>query len=195
MPIGFWQDGAPANWDRAVGRGIFIISLPGQSGEWGNLRLPLTALLKRPIGEHAMDDVCDVIAYRFRWSGLGKHPPSRHDNKAWPSSDMKRKCTVGQALPFKAALAQMRGDWKLLKELFKLPRWGEKAGRCFRCWVESKEIADQVGLSAPWRQNRTSWGGAIGCVLRSGCRVNPLFQAPCASLRVIWIDWLHAADM
>ena len=195
IPIGFWQDGVPVNWDRTVSLEIFTISLPGQSGEWRNLRLPLTALLKHQIGEHTMDDICDVIAWSLRWLALGKHPPSRHDNQAWLSSDAQRKRAVGQALPCKAVLAQIRGDWKMFKELFKLPRWDEKGGCCFRCWVKPNEIADQVGLSAPWRQNRKSWGDVIGCILRSGCKVNPLFQAPYVSLRVIRIDWLHAADM
>ena len=132
IPLGFWQDGAPVNWDRTVSLEIFTMSLPGQSGEWRNLRLPLTALLKRQIGERTMDDICAVIAWSFRRLAPGKHPPSRHDNKAWLTSDKKRKSKVGQALPCHAVLAQMRGDWTMFEELFKLPRWGEKEGCCFR---------------------------------------------------------------
>ena len=196
LPLGFWQDGVPVNWDRTVTLEMFTLSLPGQSGEWKSLRLPLTALLKHQIGEHTMEDICNVIAWSLRWLALGKYPPSRHDNQAWEKgSDAKRKGLAGQALPCQAVLAQIRGDWKMFKELFKLPRWDEKSGCCFRCWVKPSEVADQVGPSAPWRRNRKTWSDVIACIWRSGCRVNPLLQAPYVSLRVIRIDWLHCGDM
>ena len=89
---------------------IFTLSLPGQSGEWMNLRLPLTALLKHQVGEHTMEDICNVVARSLRWLALGKHPPSRHDNQAWLTSDKKRRRMSGQALPCQAALSQIRED-------------------------------------------------------------------------------------
>ena len=196
IPLGFWQDGVPCNWDRTVTLEVFTLSLPGQAGKYRNVRLPITALFKHQIGEDTMEDICNVIQWSLRWLALGVHPHTRHDGTAWRTTeDRQRKALAGKDLPCKAVLAQIRGDWKMMKELFKLPRWDEASGCCFRCWVKPAEIATQVGLSAPWRTRRKTWSDVISCIWRSGAKVNPLFSAPYVSLDVIRIDWLHAADM
>ena len=142
-----------------------------------------------------MDDICNVIAWSLRWLALGTHPPTRHDGTAWLKEERQREALAGKDLPCKAVLAQIRGDWKMMNELFRLPCWDEASGCCFRYWVKPIDIADQVGLAAPWRTRRKTWSDVISCIWRSGAKVNPLFSAPYVSLDVIRIDWLHAADM
>ena len=53
----------------------------------------------------------------------------------------------------------------MLEELFKVPHRGDASGRCFRRRAKPIEIADQVGLSAPWRTKRKTWSDVIGCIL------------------------------
>ena len=43
IPLGFWQDGVPCNWDRTVPLEVFTLSLPGQAGQYRNVRLPFKA--------------------------------------------------------------------------------------------------------------------------------------------------------
>ena len=42
LPMGLWGDGAPCNWDRSESLEIFALNLPGPTGDFKRLRLPLT---------------------------------------------------------------------------------------------------------------------------------------------------------
>ena len=42
--VGIWGDGAPYNWDRSESVEVFTMNLPGLSGKFGRLRIPIVAV-------------------------------------------------------------------------------------------------------------------------------------------------------
>ena len=61
--------------------------------------------------------------------------------------------------------------------------------------VPLKKVATDIGSDAAWRTERRTWHDLLGTIIRSGERVSPLFQVPFASLSMLKLDWLHAADL
>ena len=72
---------------------------------------------------------------------------------------MYRHSRSSQSLGYVAALAEFKGDWKMMAEVVGLPSWQAKAGVCWRCDT-TKEQANEVGLASARRlpQNRISHG-------------------------------------
>ena len=125
----------------------------------------------------------------------GYWPTRRHDGHVWTKGDIKRKKMQGKTLGYRAALCEVRGDWKFMKDVFCLPAWNEKSGCCWRCTCTPDGIRD-VGLDAPWRQpaNRLTHWDVIQRILEKGKRPSPLWNAPWVRSCIFKIDWLHAAD-
>ena len=61
------------------------------------------------------------------WNTLatGKRATCRHDGTPWEVSDRARAKLAAKKpdLPFRAALCEVRGDWKFYKECFNFPAW------------------------------------------------------------------------
>ena len=47
MPLGLWGDGCPCQWDPSETNEAVSLNMPGQGGEYKQLRLPLVPFLKR----------------------------------------------------------------------------------------------------------------------------------------------------
>ena len=47
LGIGLWADGTPCNWDRSETVETLSMNFPGLTGEYRNLRIPVTALSKK----------------------------------------------------------------------------------------------------------------------------------------------------
>ena len=138
LGVGVWQDGVPCNWDRSVSLEVCSMNLPGAgSGDAKRMRLPCWALLKHQIGANTMHDLMDIIAWSLRCLRLGKYPTERHDGT--PFKEKKRLAWAGTPLPTKGILCQIRGDWKMWKEVFGFPQWDKKDGCCARCWIKPDE--------------------------------------------------------
>ena len=133
LGLGLWGDGVPVNWDRTESVETFSLNLPGQIGKYKPLRLPITALSRKQVTENTWTDVMDVIAWSLRYCSVGIHPPQRHDFAPWKPSDKDRAKLANKELPVRAALVEVRGDWKMFGEIFHFPKWNENAGICWRC--------------------------------------------------------------
>ena len=146
-PVGLWGDGAPCNWDRSESCENFSLNLPGQSGAYKSLRLPLTALLRSRISDHTWDDLMEVIAWSLQHAANGTWPRRRHDGSEFRTDKgdktrLRKASRPGEPekLGIRAALVEVRGDWKFFGECFKFPKWNTKRGCCWTC----KCTPDQV---------------------------------------------------
>ena len=137
----------PVNWDRTESVETFSLNLPGQSGKYKSLRLPITALSRKQVTENTWGDVMEVIAWSLRHCANGTRPTARHDLQPWWLEDATRAKQAHRMpeLPFRAALVEVRGDWKMFGEIFHFPKWNTSAGICWRCTCKTQEVK---GISA-----------------------------------------------
>ena len=134
VPLGLWGDGVPVNWDRTESVETVSLNLPGKTGEYSTLRIPLTAISRKQVGEHTWDDICAVLHWSLVRAADGNFPSVRHDGTPFRKSDSYRKKRLVQpSMGYKAALVEVRGDWKFFAEVFRFPKWNENAGLCWRC--------------------------------------------------------------
>ena len=122
LALGLWGDGVPVNWDRVESVETFSLNLPGQSGTYKPLRLPITFLSRKQVIAKTWTDIMEVIAWSLRHAADGSCPVVRHDRVAgcerpWRTNDAKRAKLVGKELPVRAALVEVRGDWKVFGEI------------------------------------------------------------------------------
>ena len=103
-----------------------------------------------------MSDAPEVVRWSLECIVLGQAPASRHDGTELSSrsSDRHRLKFAREALP-RALVTQIRGDWKMMKELFALPAHNEKNGICFVCPC-TPAIIREVHMGASWRQAMTT---------------------------------------
>ena len=100
---------------------------------------------------------------------------------------------AGQPLPF-GLLAQIRGDWKMMKDTLGMPAHTENKGCCWLCNCTPEKV-NQVGLEADWRQNYfDEWDFVIRCWQQQR-HVTPIWQFPNYCLKVMRLDWLHVVDL
>ena len=85
MGVGLWLDGVPCNWDRSESVKCVTLNMPGLSGEFGNLRMPIALVEHKYVLKHkTFDDIFAVVAWSLRQCAIGKQPSRRHDNLPWP---------------------------------------------------------------------------------------------------------------
>ena len=89
-----------------------------------------------------------VIWYVIRWSlgilARGVYPTHRHDGSDWQSSDAERARVAGTAMPMRAAVCYIKGDWAEYGSTIALPLWNDSVRPCFECnaignsmWISS----------------------------------------------------------
>ena len=133
LPLGLWGDGVPCNWDRAESVDTFSLNLPGLTSSYKTLRLPITALSHKQLVSKSWGSIMEVVAWSLQHAAAGIYPSSRHDGDQWLASDTSRRGLVGQRLGVRAALVEVRGDWKFFAECFNMPYWNSSAGICWLC--------------------------------------------------------------
>ena len=131
--LGLWCDGCPCNWDRTKSVETVSLNLPGLAGEHASMRLPIVSILRDHIGENTFDDIMDVVQWSLHWCALGTGPPCRHDNRCFAERYGDPHRRPNQPLLTKSALCEVRGDWKMMSEVFKLPKHNENGGVCWSC--------------------------------------------------------------
>ena len=144
VAMGLWGDGVPTQWDRTETVEAVSLNLPGQSGKWAPMRLPVTAFPRRRVSENTWDDVLSVVAWSLQHAAVGVHPSCRHDGSAWLSSDRLRAKSSGERALARAALVEVRGDWVFFAEVFGFPRHNMSSGICWRCRATPAEARDQT---------------------------------------------------
>ena len=142
VALGLWGDGVPVNWDRTESVETLSLNLPGQAGQYKPLRLPITAVSRKQISENTFDDMMTVIAWSLVKLGAGTRPTARHDDSGWLKSDCRRARAAEKsiALGVRAALVEVRGDWKMFGETFHFPKHNTKDGLCWLCTCTPDEV-------------------------------------------------------
>jgi hypothetical protein len=100
-------------------------------GEGSKLRIPLTCIEDREVlKHHTFDDILEQVAKSFQILATGIHD----NNPAVP------KRFRGKPIGVNAVLAEVRGDWKMLKQVFRFPQHNEKDGCCWKCYATPETI-------------------------------------------------------
>ena len=73
--------------------------------------------------------------------------------------------------------------------------WWDPSVRPRRVSRMPLKVGTDVGDGAAWRTDRRTWADLMGTIIMSGQQVCPLFHVPFASLDILKLDWLHAADL
>ena len=157
---------------------------------WKYLRLPLTGVSSKNVSTHTFADVLGVVAWSFQCLASGRFPSHRHDGAPM---DSKRAKMAGQTLGVQGVLAEVKGDWKFMKDNFGFPSWNTNSGICWLCDCTPQTLRD-VGHDAPWRVNRRSHWDLLACVARGSHAICPIFGAPWLRSSCFKIDWLHCSE-
>ena len=194
LGLGLWCDGVPYNWDRSQSIEVVSLSLPGLCSSGAQLRLPLFGINKKYLLTNATyDDLFTVLSWSFRCLAVGHHPAARHDGAAWHKSDAKRRRAAGSAIGAAGVLLEIRGDWAMMKQVFRFPSWNQTAGICWLCRCTPVGVRD-CSSTASWRTQRLSHCEFLAEQARSGRSISPLFSSPCLTAKCFKPDWLHAVD-
>ena len=195
LALGLWSDGVPCNYDRSQSFEVLTLSLPGLPPEMRTLRIPLFGIKKHhSIKQETMDDVMSVICWSLEALATGTFPNQRHDGAPWQKGEhFNRQRKAGKSIGCKALLTQIRGDWKMLKDIFRLPQHNEKEGCCWKCPCKPENVKEVSSL-ASWRVPFTQWDLLVR-MRQQGVETSPLFACPCFNLDLILLDWLHIVDL
>ncbi len=74
-----------------------------------------------------------VLLWSLRVCVSGAWPSCRHDSQPWTPADRHRARHSGKSFPSPALLVEVRGDWVMYHDLFRLPAHNERAGLCWLC--------------------------------------------------------------
>ena len=140
IALGLWCDGVPCNWDRTRSVETVSLNLPGLSAQFRTLRIPLVSILRDHVSEHTFDDIFEVITWSLRQCARGATDPCRHDDREYHKRYGDQLRRPNQPLMVKSALCEVRGDWKMMGEVFKLPKHNENAGICWSCPCTLQEV-------------------------------------------------------
>ena len=149
LGLGLWLDGVPFNRPRNKSLEVLAWNIVGQ----GNMRIPVTCLPKDFVMKHdTFDDILQVAAWSMRCLIFGIMPSVRHDGKPWLAGDAWRQKRQEKAIGIKAALAEVRGDWAMYKEVFRFPGWRAKPSKfiCWNCPCLMRNLRE-VRSDASWR--------------------------------------------
>ena len=194
LGLGLWLDGCPCNWDRTKSLEVITMSLPGLTGKYKNLRIPLVCIPHEFVAcEDTFDDLLSIVAWSFQHLAKKRYPSKRHDGTDWSDSETARAAAAGREIPVAACLVEVRGDWKMMKEVFRLPGWNEKTGCCWLCRAVPADIR-RNDAGADWRRNRLTHWELLHRMLTHNKSISPLLSCPGIKSHCFKIDWLHAAD-
>ena len=195
LPAGLWSDGVPCNWDRSQSLEIWIMNFTAVPDKWRPLRVPLFVIKTRFLQKNVtMDDVFQVLAWSFDALALGCFPRCNHAGQEF-SEKFRRKLS-GQSLPCRGILTQIRGDWKMLKQMLAFPAHNESARICWKCPCKAQQLRE-VGLQASWRnlgQPYTEWD-FMARFVQEGRHYSKVFMVPFFRFAFIKLDWLHIVDL
>lgn len=191
LGCGLWVDGVPYSNDRTQSVDIVSMNIVGQT----TMRIPLTAFPKNFIAKgQTMDDIMSVLAWSFRHCALGSMPGCRHDGTAFNKTDSHRRKLAQEQIGLRACLAEVRGDWSMLKDVFRFPGWQEKGHICWRCSIKKSNIGD-CDRTASWRQECLSHYGFLRRQTEASKTTSTIFGAPFLTVQCFKMDWLHIMDL
>ena len=195
VPIGIWCDGVPFNSPRSQTLECMTFLLPNMTGDMRLFRMPLVAFNKRFLLKgQTYDAIAAVLQWSFRAAALGLHPTRRHDGLPFGDDEKFRTKAGGTQLRVQGILVEIRGDWAMLKDVFRMPSWNSTDGICFLCSCTPRDIRS-TSSSAAWRQERRDSFDLLRRLQERGDTVSPLLGAPGVRVSCFKLDWLHIADL
>ena len=130
IPCGLWIDGTPCNWDRSDSLENVCLNFPGVAGH-ASLRIPLASITKRHCTTaETFDDILAVITWSFQILRGGEYPSMRHDGTKFKDGQDKYRMKHKNQKLHHALLCEVRGDWKMYKDVLRLPGWQEAESCC-----------------------------------------------------------------
>ena len=145
LGMGIWGDGAPTQWDRSETIDVISVNFPGLTGKYKGLRIPLVALPHSRVCAETWLDIFEIIKWCLTILATGAWPTCRHDGSPWQKSDNCRKT----ARPFpRAALVEVRQDWKFAVEVFGFPAHNTAEGCCWKCTCTPRQVPRVVNKRA-----------------------------------------------
>ena len=141
LVLGLWADGVPCNWDRTESVDVLSLSLPGLTGEFRNLRMPITALSHKHVCDETWQDINAVVKWSFECLATGTMPTQRHDGTPWRSTGegkSDRKRLKGDVL--RACLVEVRADWDWMSKVYGFPPHNLLEGCCWKCTCTPKQV-------------------------------------------------------
>jgi hypothetical protein len=191
LPVGLHGDGVP--YSKRQSLEALSWNFPGQP-QWE--RILFTAVPKKHCcqcgckGKHTFDKILEVFTWSMRCCLQGAYPSARHDGQPL---ERERAKLANKALGSRAFLAQVRGDWPFLKQLFQFPGWNSTR-LCWRCKA-TQDTYRVCHADAPWRSQRISAVEFLQELQASGVQPSPLLGCPGFRLDYVAIDWLHTVDL
>ena len=163
LMLGLWIDGVPFNSDRSQSLECVTLSICGLK-DW---RMPLVCFpqpFKRK--QETFEAIFEVLLWSFRCLILDSLPCNRHDGGPWQPSDAYRTklCRKGDGIGTTAVLAELRGDWSMLKEVLHVPSWNSYR-ICWQCQC-TKDMVKDVSRDAAWRRFACNY--KVAGLLRGG---------------------------
>ena len=198
IPVSIWGDGVPFSWDRKKSADLWCLSLPGQEHKpYRDLRVTLTSLPHENVVRETQDDIWEVLSWSFACLAKGHFPWGRHDQQPWSEGVTWRQKRAGKDL-VKAALIEVKGDWKQMSSCFGLPMWSRTLHKpiCWLCNATKGSLQTDHGPGSAWMQpaNRLSHFDSLMRMLEAGGTLSPLWKTPWLRMEALRIDWLHVAD-
>lgn len=145
LAVGLWGDEMPCNWDRSESVAGVNINFPGLTGQWKNLRLPVTALPAKQVGPNTWHDIMGVVGWSFDALATGVSKAQRHDGAVWLTSDKKRnRLNPGRdqrrPVSLRAALCEIRADWQFYAKVLHFPQHNKQSGCCWMCRCTPSQV-------------------------------------------------------
>ena len=141
LGLGLWADGVPCNWDRTESVQVLSLSLPGLTGEFEQLRIPITALSHKHVCEETWVDIMAVVKWSLQVLASGHNPTNRHDSTDWlPSDGSRSKASYASGAVQRSCLVEIRGDWDWMSKVYGFPQHNVLAGMCWKCTCKPKEV-------------------------------------------------------
>ncbi len=106
IPLGLWGDGVPFNFDRSESLECFTLKLPGLTGIYEHMRVPLACISRKYLlQEKTFDDIVAVLTWSLQQAASGTMPLAGHDGTQFQQHDswIKNK-SLWQALSSSSAL-------------------------------------------------------------------------------------------
>lgn len=196
VSIGLWLDGTPCNWDRSESVQTFAYSFPGVARASAALRLPFAVMLdKHCVVHNTFDDLLAIFVWSLKCLAIGVYPTVRHDGHPFDAvAEKHRAAKGGTPLSVRGLLTEIRGDWKCMKEVFRLPGWQEARSCCWKC-TANHETRRNCTSEAPWRAERLSHWDMLTRWRRDGVNPCSIVCAPFFDMSLFQMDWLHVMDL
>jgi hypothetical protein len=191
LACGMWIDGVPYSHDRKCTVEIVSMGIVG----FPDLCIPLTGVPKHfKLEDETMDDIFRVIAWSWRICLMNRMPKQRHDMTPFTPQDKKRKKMGGEEIGCSAILSEIRGDWSMFKETFRLPSWSSGTYICWLCSCCQCDLRD-FSRGAKWRHERLDHYSFLRRQQELGKSLSTLMAAPFLTNQCFLPDWMHVMDL